>query len=270
MRIRLSAVHRHPGGAVRLVDVAAGRQRRAAVEHADIVEAEKAALEDVAALGVLAVHPPGEVQHQLVEHALQEGEVAARRRARRGRSRTRASRPGMHRRVDVAEFPFVGRQLTVRVHVPFARQQHELLLGEVRIDQRQGDAVKREVPGGVPRILPLVRHRDDVGVVEVPPVARCARARARRRRRLHRVAVQPLRGRRSGKTASTTACRRAPGAAPSALRHRRCRAAAPRRTRRPRAMRRVEQASKSSNGSAASSSGRQPQPHHALSPRAAR
>ncbi|MDC4224173.1 MAG: hypothetical protein MPW15_08085 [Candidatus Manganitrophus sp.] len=48
----------------------------AAVEDADVVEAEEAALEDVPALGVLAVHPPGEVEHQLVEHPLQEGQVA--------------------------------------------------------------------------------------------------------------------------------------------------------------------------------------------------
>ena len=47
---QVQAVHRHPGGAVGLVDEAAGRQRRAAVEDADVVEAEEAALEDVAAL----------------------------------------------------------------------------------------------------------------------------------------------------------------------------------------------------------------------------
>ena len=79
-------------------------------------------------------------------------------------------RPGVHRRVDVAERPFIGRQLPVRVHVPFAGQQHELVLGEIRVDQREGHAVEREVPGGVPRVFPLVRHRDDVGVVEMPPI----------------------------------------------------------------------------------------------------
>jgi hypothetical protein len=51
---------------------AAGRQRRAAVEDADVVEAEEAALEDVVAPRVLAVDPPGEVQQQLVEDALEE------------------------------------------------------------------------------------------------------------------------------------------------------------------------------------------------------
>ena len=91
---QVQAVHRHPGGAVGLVDEAAGRQRRRAVEHADVVEPEEAALEDVAALGVLAVHPPGEVQHQLVEDALEEARCRpSRRRAACGRSGTRARPP---------------------------------------------------------------------------------------------------------------------------------------------------------------------------------
>ena len=54
----------------------AGGQRRAAVEDADVVEAEEPALKDVAALGVFAVHPPGEVQQQLVKDALEELAVA--------------------------------------------------------------------------------------------------------------------------------------------------------------------------------------------------
>ena len=37
---------------------------------------EETALEDVAALGVLAIDPPGEIQHQLVEDALEKGAVA--------------------------------------------------------------------------------------------------------------------------------------------------------------------------------------------------
>ena len=48
-----------------------------------------------------------------------------------------------------------------------------------------GTTVEREIPGGVPGILPLVGHRDDVGVVEVgqswlrPAVAGRAAAAAR-------------------------------------------------------------------------------------------
>ena len=48
------------------------RQLRVAVEDADVVEAEEAALEDVVAELVLAVDPPVEVEQQLVEDALEE------------------------------------------------------------------------------------------------------------------------------------------------------------------------------------------------------
>ena len=47
------AEERHPGRAVRLLEVAAGRQRGAAVEHADVVEAEEPALEHVPPVGSL-------------------------------------------------------------------------------------------------------------------------------------------------------------------------------------------------------------------------
>ena len=60
------AEERHPCRAVRLLEVAAGGERRAAVEDADVIQAEEAALEDVLAEAVLAVHPPGEVEQQLV------------------------------------------------------------------------------------------------------------------------------------------------------------------------------------------------------------
>ena len=72
---------------------------------------EEAALEDVVAFVVLAVDPPGEVDEQLVEHALQE--VVVRRQALDGPALgvdppDGHGRPGLDRRVDVAEVPFVG------------------------------------------------------------------------------------------------------------------------------------------------------------------
>ncbi len=138
--------HRHPAGGVGLVEPDALGQRRAAVEHADIVQAEEAALEDVPARHVLAVDPPGEVQQQLVKDALQENQVGLA--AALAIDLVNAPRrPGVHRRIDVAEVPLVGRHLAVGVHVPFAQQQHQLLLGELRIDQREGQAMERRVPG---------------------------------------------------------------------------------------------------------------------------
>ena len=188
----VDAEHRHPGGAVGLFDVAAGGQRPRAVEHADIVEAEEAALEDVQALRVLAVHPPGEVQQQLVEDPLQEIEVARAAVLIAVVLEHPHGRPGVHRRVDVAERPFVGRQFAVRIHQPDAAQQLELPFGELGVDQRQRGAMEGEVPGREPGIFPFVRHRHDVGGDEMTPIGVAAVLAAFGRRRLQRIAVQPL------------------------------------------------------------------------------
>ena len=142
--------------------------------------------------GVLAVHPPGEVQHQLVEDALQEVAVALPAPALLVDLVDPPGGPGMDGRVHVAELPLVGRHLAVRVHVPFARQQDELRLGELGIDQGERHAVEGQIPGRVPGVLPLVRHRDHVGIVQVPPVAVAAVLAPLRRRGLGRVALQPL------------------------------------------------------------------------------
>ena len=75
------------------------------------------------------------------------------------------SRPSVHRRIDVAESPLVGGELAVRVHIPFPRHEQELGLGKFGVDQGEGDRVERQIPGGVPWILPFVRHRDDVRIV---------------------------------------------------------------------------------------------------------
>src|SRR5438445_106007 len=77
--------------------------------------------------------------------------------------------PGMNRRVDIAESPFVGGQLAVGVHVPLAQKKDELILGEIGIDERQGNTVKREVPRCVPRIFPFIRHGQNVFVVKMRP-----------------------------------------------------------------------------------------------------
>src|SRR5207344_857718 len=70
-RQKIQAVHGHPPGTVGLLDEAPGGQRLAAVEDAYVVQPQKSALEDIAAFGILAIHPPREVEQQLVEDALQ-------------------------------------------------------------------------------------------------------------------------------------------------------------------------------------------------------
>ena len=138
------AEQRHPGRAVGLFQVAAGRQRRAAIEHADVVQPEEAAFEDVSARAVLAIDPPGEVQQQLLKAAL-EPLVVAFARLRLFQAIGEDGGPGMHRRIDVAEVPLVGGNLAVGVHVALAQHQLELLLAEIGIDERQGE--RRERPG---------------------------------------------------------------------------------------------------------------------------
>ena len=101
-------------------------------------------------------------------------------------------RPGMHRRIDVAERPFVGRNW------PFGCMYHsrsissELLLGELRIDQRQRHAMERQIPGGVPGIFPLVGHGDDVGVVQMRPLVIAARRCAPAAGRIAGIALEPI------------------------------------------------------------------------------
>ena len=162
------AVERHPGGAVRLLQRAARGQLRAAVEDADVVEAQKAAGEDVAPRWILAVDPPVEVQHQSLKRAFQESQV---RPAQLPLIPVQVERgPGVHRRIDVAEVPLVGGNLPARVEVQAAQHQQQLLLGKIEIHQRQGDGVEGQVPGRIPRVLPLVRHRDHVAVEHVEPL----------------------------------------------------------------------------------------------------
>ena len=76
----------------------------------------------------------------------------------------------MHRRIDVAKIPLVGRDLAVGVHVMLAQHQLQLLLAEIRIHERQREHVEGKIPGRVPGILPLVRHGDHVAIEHVVPV----------------------------------------------------------------------------------------------------
>jgi hypothetical protein len=156
------------------------------VDGTDVVQPEKAALEEVVAVGVLPVDPPGEGDQQLVENPGQEIRVPA---AVDGPDLER--RPGPHGRVNVAEVPLVGGQRTVRVLEPLSAQQFDLVLGERRIDVRQRDAVEGHVPGGEPRVLPAVRHRHDVERVERPPLTVAGLFSLLRWRWLTRIAVQP-------------------------------------------------------------------------------
>src|ERR1700758_4192940 len=54
-------------------------------------------------------------------------------------------------------------------------------------------AMKRQVPGRIPGVLPLVRHGQDIRVVEMRPLAVAAMTTAGGWWRLCRISIQPLR-----------------------------------------------------------------------------
>src|SRR6202166_1805790 len=71
----VEAIHAHPASAIGLLEMASGGERRGAVENADVVQTEEAALKNIGAVGILAVHPPGEIQKQFMKNFFEEGAV---------------------------------------------------------------------------------------------------------------------------------------------------------------------------------------------------
>src|SRR5438876_5129958 len=132
----VQAIHCHPARSVRLLDVPAGRQRVAPVENSDVVESQETALKNVLAFLVLPVDPPREVQQQLLKDPLEEEPVRAAEHLFLDFVNPPCG-PGVHRGIHVIESPLVGGELPVRVHVPLALEQDELLLCELREDMGQ-------------------------------------------------------------------------------------------------------------------------------------
>ena len=193
----------------------AGPERRGAVEHADVIEAEEAALENVPAFGILAVHPPREIHHQLVEDPLEK--LAVRLPFHAPCDFVNApDGPRLHRRIHVGKIPFVGGNLSVRMHVPFAHETERAAPSRIQDRSTPCYAMKSKIPRGVPGIFPLVRHRDDVGVVEMRPVvvSPVIATQIGLWAALNRLRASG--GRRSDKTACTTAGRPEPGGGPGA------------------------------------------------------
>ena len=68
--------HSHPAGAVALFEMAAVGEGSAAIEYADVIEAEESALENIFALGILPIHPPGKGDEHFVEDRFQKSAIA--------------------------------------------------------------------------------------------------------------------------------------------------------------------------------------------------
>ncbi len=159
---------RHPRRPVGLLEGAAAGKRRRTVEHADVVQTEEAALEQVTAVWVLAIDPPGEVGQQPLERVLEEHGIALAADLALALVHEQR-RPRVQRRVDVAEVPFVRRNLAVRVQIAVFQEQLDLPFGKVDVDEGQRHRLHREVPCSEPRVLPFVGHRDHVAGGEVEP-----------------------------------------------------------------------------------------------------
>lgn len=94
------AVESHPSCRVSLFQSAASWQGIRAIEEAYIVQAEKAAFKDVFAIEVFSIHPPGEVEQQLLEHPFKEVQVATAVQFTLDLERTEYS-PSMNGRVNI-------------------------------------------------------------------------------------------------------------------------------------------------------------------------
>src|SRR5260370_2125930 len=114
----VQAIHTHPTGAVSLLEVASRGERRGAVKDSDIVEAEKSALKNVCAVRILAVHPPGKIQEQLVKNFFKKSAVGDAAHAPLDFVDAPGG-PGMNRWIPVANTPLVALHLPPGLHVHF-------------------------------------------------------------------------------------------------------------------------------------------------------
>ena len=171
--------------------MAAVGERGAAIEDADVIEAEESAFENIFASGIFPIHPPGESDQQFVEDCFQKCAVAFA--GLLALDLVNApGRPADDRRIDIAEVPFVGGNLAVGMLIPFAHDDIELAFGEVRIDQGEGNAMKSEVPGSIPGKFPGIRHRHDALVVKMAPLGVAAVPARRPVEGACRIALQPF------------------------------------------------------------------------------
>ena len=98
----------------------------------------------------------------------------------------------MHRRVHVPQRKLVGGKLPVGVHVPFAQQELQLVFRELAVQPRKRNHVERQVPGGEPRVLPFVRHREHVAIEHMRPVGVSPVQSLRRRTGLLGIPLEPV------------------------------------------------------------------------------
>src|SRR4029077_4859980 len=188
---QVEAKHAHPACAIALFEAAAVSERGVAIEHANVIEPKETTLENVVAFRIFAVHPPGESDEQLVENYLEESAITFAPLLPFDLVYAPGS-PRNHGRIDIAKMPFVCGDLAIRMLVPLAHNEIELALGKLRIDKRERDAVKGEVPGRIPWKFPFIRHRHYAFIVKMTPLRVAPVFALFRRRWVGGITLEPL------------------------------------------------------------------------------
>src|SRR5213080_2648932 len=174
--------HSHPTRAIALFKMATVEKGGAAIEYADVIESEESALKDIVTFGIFSIHPPGKGEQQFMEDRIQECAVAFAGLFALDLENAPGC-PCQDGRIYVAKVPFIGGNLAVRVLIPFTDHSIELAFGKVRVDQSQWNAMKSQIPRGVPWKFPTIGHRHDALIVKMAPIGiTTAPARVWRRR----------------------------------------------------------------------------------------
>lgn len=71
----VQAIERHPSSAICLTQRASRRKGLGAIEQTDVIQPKETTLEDIVTAGILAIHPPCEVEQELLEDTFEEGKV---------------------------------------------------------------------------------------------------------------------------------------------------------------------------------------------------
>src|SRR5690606_16171940 len=140
------------------------------VEGSNIIKTQKSSPKYIIAVFILPVYPPRKIEQQFLKHTFKKRDV--------GTAVyffidiiNAESRPCVYGRIYITEIPLIGRQLAVRMDIPFLGEQAKLVFCELRINKRKGHTVKCKIPGCEPRVFPFVRHGDNVLVLHVFPFA---------------------------------------------------------------------------------------------------
>src|ERR1700685_4593567 len=124
---------------------------------------------------IFLVDPPGKVEQQLLEGALEKDQVPDFIRILPALPLTVNLKdtprgPCMNRGVGIGKVPLVRGKLAVGMKPPDMQQFNQLMLGKLRIDQGECDCMESQIPGAKPRIFPLIRHGKDSPAVDMLPV----------------------------------------------------------------------------------------------------